>query len=167
MRLLRIAIIILTTLLIGLMFTSQIRTLNLIKSDGQTVYLDLRPADPRALMLGDYMQLRYAEERLPSGAKLKTIPPQGAFIMTLDDNNVAAFNRLDDGQKLAPNEVKFNYTRTYRSITFGAPRFYFQNGTAQDYEAARYGVFKVDGTGTAILVNLADDDREIIRPKPN
>lgn len=167
MKVLRIAIIVLTTLFIGWVFTSQIRTLNMIKSDGQTVFLDLRPADPRALMLGDYMQLRYVEERLPKGSKLKKIPPKGAFIMSLDDKNVAEFNRLDEGQGLESNEVKFNYKRTRRSITFGAPRFYFENGTAEDYEAARYGVFKVDEMGTAILVNLADDDRVTIRPKPN
>jgi uncharacterized membrane-anchored protein len=62
--------------------------------------------------------------------------------------------------------VKFNYTRTNRALTFGAPRFYFENGMAQDYEDARYGVFKVAPDGRAILVNLADDKFQIINPKP-
>lgn len=166
MKFIRIAIILLTTAVIGWMFSSQIRSLNIVKSDGQTVFMDLRPVDPRALMLGDYMRLRYAEERLPEGLKVNEIPPKGAFIMTLDANNVATFNRLDDGVALGPNEIKINYTRTNRSVTFGAPRFYFENGTAEDYEPARYGVFKVDKTGRAILVNLADDNRQIIKPKP-
>jgi len=166
MKSLRVLVILLTTLMIGWMFTSQIRVLNGVKMDGETVFLDLRPADPRALMLGDYMRLRYAEERLPRDVEIDGIAPKGSFVMRLDENNVASFKRLDDGRALAKNEVKINYTRTHRSLTFGAPRFYFENGTAKDYEAARYGVFKVDDSGRAILVNLADEARQIIRPKP-
>ena len=47
---------------IGSLFGSQIIELEGIKKDGETVFLDLRPADPRALLLGDYMALRYTEE---------------------------------------------------------------------------------------------------------
>ncbi len=166
MRAFRIAVIVVTTGLIAWLFTSQILALNAVKDEGQTVLLDLRPVDPRALMLGDYMTLAYAEERVPSGVSLGTLPPKGAFVMELDANNVASFKRLDDGAGLVPSEVKFNYTRTNRALTFGAPRFYFENGMAQDYEDARYGVFKVAPDGRAILVNLADDKFQIINPKP-
>ncbi len=166
MKLIRIAIILLTTILILGMFRSQILSLNTVKTDGQTVLLDLRPVDPRALMLGDYMRLRYAEERVPEGVTIKDLPPKGAFMMRLDENDIASFVSLDEGQALGEDEVRFNYTRTNRSLTFGAPRFYFENGTAEDYEPARYGVFKVDASGRAILVNLAKEDFAIIRPKP-
>ena len=166
MTLIRFAIIIITTVFILGLFGTQIKSLNAVKAEGQTVFMDLRPVDPRALMLGDYMRLRYAEERVPEGKSVKDLPPKGAFVMRLDDNNVASFVRVDEGKSLGEKEIRFNYTRTNRSLTFGAPRFYFENGTAEDYESARYGVFKVDETGRAILVNLAKDDFEIIRPKP-
>ncbi len=166
MKLIRFAIIIITTVFILGLFGTQIKSLNAVKAEGQTVFMDLRPVDPRALMLGDYMRLRYAEERVPEGKSVKDLPPKGAFVMRLDDNNVASFVRVDEGKSLGEKEIRFNYTRTNRSLTFGAPRFYFENGTAEDYESARYGVFKVDETGRAILVNLAKDDFEIIRPKP-
>ena len=166
MTLIRFAIIIITTVFILGLFGTQIKSLNAVKAEGQTVFMDLRPVDPRALMLGDYMRLRYAEERVPEGKSVKDQPPKGAFVMRLDDNNVASFVRVDEGKSLGEKEIRFNYTRTNRSLTFGAPRFYFENGTAEDYESARYGVFKVDETGRTILVNLAKDDFEIIRPKP-
>lgn len=58
-----------------------------------------------------------------------------------------------------------------RGITFGAPRYYFQNGTAETYQGAEYGVFKVSPSGRAILVGLADSAfdeilKVWIRPQP-
>ena len=32
-------------------------------ASGETLYLELAPVDPRSLMQGDYMRLRYAVER--------------------------------------------------------------------------------------------------------
>ena len=36
---------------------------------GRTVLLGLRPADPRSLMQGDYMELRYAEALVPAASE--------------------------------------------------------------------------------------------------
>lgn len=164
MKIIRLIIILFTTAFIAWLFASQIIALNKVREDGQTVYLDLRPVDPRALMLGDYMRLRYAEERVPEGMDIDDLPPKGAFVMTLNENNVGRFSHLDSKAKIASNQVKFNYTRTNRSLTFGAPRFYFENGTAETYENASYGVFKVSPAGKAILVNLADEEFKTLRP---
>ncbi|CAM3791686.1 GDYXXLXY domain-containing protein [Litorimonas haliclonae] len=164
MKIIRLIIILITTAFIAWLFGSQIIALNKVRDDGQTVYLDLRPVDPRALMLGDYMRLRYTEERVPEGRDIDDLPPKGAFVMTLNENNVGSFSHLDSKAKISSNEVRFNYTRTNRSLTFGAPRFYFENGTAQTYENARYGVFKVSPAGKAILVNLADEKFKTLRP---
>ena len=157
-------VILLTTAFIAWVFGSQISDLKKVREEGRTVYLDLQPVDPRALMLGDYMRLRYAEERVPEGMDIDDLPPKGAFVMTLNENNVGSFSHLDSKAKIASNQVRFNYTRTNRSLTFGAPRFYFENGTAETYENARYGVFKVSPAGKAILVNLADEEFRTLRP---
>lgn len=146
------------------LFGSQIKTLENIKENGRTVLLDLRPVDPRALMMGDFMALRYAEEvsqELP-----EELPPKGQFILSLDENKIGTFKKLADGSSLAANEVKINYIRRSRGVTFGAPRYYFQNGTAETYEQADYGIFKVAPSGRAILVGLADDKfKEILPPE--
>ena len=164
MKTIRLIVILLTTAFIAWMFGSQITALNMVRTEGQTVYLDLRPVDPRALMLGDYMRLRYTEERVPEGRDIDDLPPKGAFVMTLNENKVGTFSHLESNAQIASNQVRFNYTRTNRSLTFGAPRFYFENGTAETYENARYGVFKVSPTGKAILVDLADEEFKTLRP---
>jgi len=51
-------------------------------------------------------------------------------------------------------------------VTFGAPRYYFQNGTAETYENADYGIFKVSPKGRAVLVGMADKQfKEILQPE--
>jgi len=143
-------------------FGSQITALENIKKDGEYVLLDLRPADPRALMMGDFMALRYVEERanrLPKG-----LPPSGQFILSLDENKVGRFKRLADEAALGPEEVRINFIRRKRGVTFGAPRYYFQNGTARAYEGADYGIFKISPKGRAVLVGLADESFKKIEP---
>jgi uncharacterized membrane-anchored protein len=162
MTVLRYGLIALGALGIAGLFGSQIAALEGIRTDGQTVLLDLRPADPRALMMGDFMALRYQEELsrdLPTD-----FAPSGQFVLTLDGNQVGRFARLADEAPLAETEIRINYIRQKRGVTFGAPRFYFENGTAEAYEAADYGIFKVSPTGRAILVGLADEAFKEITP---
>lgn len=161
----RYGLIALGALGIAALFGSQILTLESIKTEGQTVLLDLRPADPRALMMGDFMALRYAEEvqrDLPDD-----LAPSGQFVLTLDENRVGRFSRVAGGEDLLDGEVRINYIKQRWGVTFGAPRFYFQNGTAETYEQADYGIFKIAPSGRAILVGLADEDFKKIEPPSN
>ena len=146
------------------LFISQIKDLENIRRDGETILLDLRPADPRALMMGDFMALAYVEEN--SGILPKDLAPSGQIILTLDKNGLGKVSRIADTRNLSENEIRINYVRRSRGITFGAPRYYFQNGTAETYQGAEYGVFKVSPSGRAILVGLADSAfDEILAPK--
>lgn len=162
MSILRYGLIGLGALGIAGLFGSQIQTLETIKIEGETVLLDLRPVDPRALMMGDFMALAYAEER-PASLR-RDLTSSGQFILTLDENKVGRFSRVSEGGDLSPNEVRINYIRQRRGVTFGAPRYYFQNGTAETYEQADYGIFRVSPSGRAILVGLADEDFKEIKP---
>ena len=165
MSLLRYSLIALGGLGIAGLFGSQIKALENIKDNGKTVLLDLRPVDPRALMMGDFMALRYTEE--VSRSIPDDLPPSGQFILTLDENRVGTFNRLADDSNPAKGEIKINYIRQRRGVTFGAPRYYFQNGTAETYENADYGIFKIAPSGRAILVGLADERFAEIHPPKN
>jgi len=165
MRALRYELIGLGALCIAALFGSQISTLEGIRNDGKTVLLDLRPADPRALMMGDFMALRYAEERpmnLPND-----LAPSGQFVLTLDENKVGSFSRVANEDVLAESEIRINYVKQRWGVTFGAPRYYFQNGTAELYEQADYGIFKISPSGRAILIGLADENFEKIEPPNN
>ena len=162
MSIIRYALIGIGAVGIAGLFGSQIKTLEEIKRTGEVVLLDLRPVDPRALMMGDFMALRYVEE---AGRDLpKDLPPKGQFVLSLDENKVGSYLRVRNGEALAEGEVPINYIRRRFGVTFGAPRYYFQNGTAELYEAADYGIFRVSPAGRAILVGLADEDFVQIRP---
>ena len=167
MSILRYGLISIGGLAIAGLFGSQIKTLEDIKDTGQTVLLDLRPVDPRALMMGDFMALRYAEERNSDIPKTSELEPSGQFILKRDENNVGTFVRVSDGGALAADEFRINYIRQKRDVTFGAPRYYFQNGTAETYEAGEYGIFKVSPSGRAILVGLADENFKMIEAPKN
>lgn len=148
-----------------LFVNSQIKALDLIKTEGETVLLQLRPVDPRAFMQGDFMVLRYSTDVLPDPGANQSA--SGKAILTLDENRAGVFNRVDDGTPLGDNEIRINFTRVFRGEkSYGGERFFFQEGTAGIYEDADYGVFKVGASGRAILVGLAGEDFKTLKPEP-
>ena len=66
----------------------------------------------------------------------------------------ASFVRLDDGSPLQADEFLLAY-RGYEVLT-AAPAFYFQEGTAQQYTGAKFGVFKLASDSKTLLVGLVD-----------
>ncbi len=160
---LRIAVVLAALAVSLYKFNTGIAAMNRVKQDGQTILLQLRPVDPRALMLGDYMTLTYNRDVYPVSSK--GLDAEGSLVLTLDENNVATFARRDDGTKLADSEIRVKYALKSGGANFGSARFYFQEGTAKTYEAARYGVFKVSDAGHMILVAMAGENFETLVPQ--
>lgn len=139
-------------------------------ASGTRVYLELAPVDPRSLMQGDYMALRYAIasaaraaiERPVTGDRFRTELParDGRMIAAIDAKGAAAYRRLDDGQPLAPDEVYLRYRVRGGEIRFATNAFFFEEGTAGRYTAARYGEFRVARDGDLILTGLRGKDLE-------
>ncbi|WP_375603982.1 GDYXXLXY domain-containing protein [Wolbachia endosymbiont of Anurida maritima] len=71
-----------------------------IKKHGETLLLELAPADPRSLMQGDYMQLRYAIERNTPVQELALQQKRGYMVISPDENNVAQFVRFHNKGKI-------------------------------------------------------------------
>jgi uncharacterized membrane-anchored protein len=136
-----------------------------ITQDGTLVYLQLRPVDPRALMQGDYMALGYAGDIYPEDTD--GLPASGTLVLKLDENAVATYARRDDGTALRAYEIRINYALHGTRVEYGGGRYFFQEGTADAYTPARYGVFRVSPEGRAILVALADENRTILSPTPD
>ena len=69
-----------------------------------------------------------------------------------------------NSEELAENErlLRFNFRGRPEVAT---DSFFFQEGKAKAFEAARYGIFKLDSDGSLLLVDLADKNREPISPK--
>lgn len=137
-----------------------------IVEDGRQVLLRLAPVDPRSLIQGDYMRLRYHGEVFPERDNHQELPWRGTVILVLDEFGVARFARIDDGAPLAPDEIRLAYRsgRRFGSLRYGAESFFFQEGHASLYADADFGVLRVDRDGASVLVGLAGKDGTLIVP---
>ena len=163
--------------LLGLALVLVVMTRNIIKYEahlttGDTVLLALAPVDPRGFMQGDYMTLSYALER-DVFAALNRDPgsyptnEDGYVIVALDNNKVAQFVRLAANQPkgLATNEMAIHYRIRNGAMQLATNAFFFQEGHGEAFEAAEYGLFRVNDKGEPLLTNLVDDDFAVISPK--
>ncbi|MBI1889926.1 MAG: GDYXXLXY domain-containing protein [Burkholderiales bacterium] len=129
---------------------------------GRVVLLELAPVDPRSLMQGDYMALNYkvANEAFPRGnwKELK----DGHLVVALDEKGVGNFKRLADGAPQAANEALLRYRIRDSRPKFATNAFFFQEGHAKVYEAARYGEFRVAASGDMILTAMRGADFKVL-----
>jgi len=137
---------------------------------GATAYLKLRPVDPRSLMQGDYMRLRFeladkiieALPKKPMGSSNwhnRIDATDGYAVVALDDKRVASFKSLyKEGETLAKNEIKMQYRVRNGRVKFATNAFFFQEGTAKTYEAAKFGQFRVNNHGGLLLAAMFDKD---------
>jgi uncharacterized membrane-anchored protein len=123
-------------------------------ANGRSMLLRLAPHDPRSLMQGDYMTLRYALAREIPEAQLQD---KGCIVVSLDEHQVAKFVRIHQKEELSPGEHLLFY-RNRGGLRLGAESFLFQEGDADLYATARYGNLKVDESGTSVLVGLRGDN---------
>jgi uncharacterized membrane-anchored protein len=134
-----------------------------IVSEGREVLVTLAPIDPRSLMQGDYMDLRFALRDQIRAARASGAAPsdpdggayEGAFgraPIRLDANGVASLD-WDNPQP----ELAIRYRIRHGQVWLGTNAFFFEEGEALRFTPARFGVFRVDAdSGEAVLVGLAD-----------
>lgn len=121
---------------------------------GVTMLLELAPRDPRSLMQGDYMALRYAlanEGEIRRGRR-------GRLVVQLDDQGVAKFIRVHAQEPMAAGEHLLRFSRGPRGVRIGTDSFFFQEGHAKFYANARYGELRVSPSGESVLVGLRNAD---------
>lgn len=59
-------------------------------------------------------------------------------------------------EQLQADEFLLTYKLRGYEVLTAAPVFYFQEGTAQQYTGARFGVFRLAPDGKTLLVGLED-----------
>ena len=123
-------------------------------SRGQPIFLELAPVDPRSLIQGDYMALRY---KIATELETQELPPRGKLVIKVAETGVASFVRIDDGTPLATDERLLNYYQHDGQIDLGPTSFFFQEGNGDLYTDAKYGELRVDSSGTSILIGLRDE----------
>ena len=132
-------------------------------ASGRTMLLELIPVDPRSLIQGDYMQLRYAIDRDIPKSQLQR--DKGQIVVSLGADDVARFVRVHGGEKLREGEYLLFY-RNRGALRLGAESFMFQEGDAGLYSEAKYGELKVDASGSSVLVGLRGKDFKPLGKKP-
>lgn len=158
MRVDRIAIVaawLLVVLAVMYAVTGHERTLR----DGQLVLLELAPVDPRSLMQGDYMALRFAvDDQLfaedgswPTYAHLH-VGAEGRAVLAGTGNQPSS----------EPGMISMRIRQAERRASVGPNAFFFQEGTAAVYEKAHWGGFRVAADGTALLTALYDEDLQLL-----
>jgi len=127
---------------------------------GKAVLLELAPVDPRSLMQGDYMALRFKAANEAFGGRIdeRRMPSDGKLVLSLDDRNIAVFKRFDGGAPLSANEIVIRYRIRGDKPKFATNAFFFQEGHADYYAKARFGEFRVAENGECILTGLRDEN---------
>lgn len=150
-----------------------------ILTHGQTVVLALAPVDPRSLMQGDYMALRFAAEQ-ETRQWLEQAPAQvaaavkaqrgGWLVLRADTHGVhhveavlavfpdAAGGGADAGQGTAPLLLEFRLRD--RGVRIVTDAWFFPEGQAERYEQAGYGELRVSRSGVGLLTRMLDEQRQ-------
>ncbi len=163
-----------TIALLGLIIILAVMTVNVAKyeshlASGNQVLLELAPVDPRGFMQGDYMTLRYAleDDVLDEFYKSNSsnLSTEGYVIVTLDNHKVGKFTRLTEAKpdSLAPNEMAIYFRIRNDTMKLATNAFFFQEGYAEAFEAAEYGLFRVNDKGKPLLTDMVDSEFKVIK----
>jgi uncharacterized membrane-anchored protein len=123
-------------------------------ANGRTIFLELAPVDPRSMMQGDYIALRF---RIQTEIATKPDLRDGYVVAGVDDRRVATFRRMDNGAPLGADELKLFYRVRTKQAKFGTNAYFFQEGDAGKFSGARYGEARVAKDGQMLLVGLRDE----------
>lgn len=128
-------------------------------SSGEVVLLRLAPVDPRSLMQGDYMRLNYEIARELTSRDARTTQNKGGdtLVIRLDAHQVATLVADGKPDRLASDERLLQVHQSERQWQIGPDAYFFEEGTGEQYEAARYGEFRLQADGRTLLVGLRDE----------
>jgi uncharacterized membrane-anchored protein len=147
------AVILLGALLVLASVNNSIYGKEQVIRSGERIYLELAPVDPRSLMQGDYMALRFQLADAIDQPLSSVVSSAGLRApIVLDERGVAT---------LAPGGADSDLFIRYRirngRVWLGTNAYFFEEGNASRFAAAHYGEFRLDrASGEAVLVGLRD-----------
>jgi uncharacterized membrane-anchored protein len=155
------AVLVAAFLLVAAVTLLAIRSHERTLAEGAVVLAALAPVDPRSLMQGDYMALRFAiDDELPQRrgeADARIDPPPIFAYLAVDGEGRASLAGV--GDSLTPpvaGQVAMRIRWRGGHPSIGPNAYFFQEGTAERFAAARWGEFRVNPNGSALLTQLRD-----------
>ena len=153
-----------------------------ILNNGNIINLELMPVDPRSIMQGDYMDLRYEmsqqirkaltakqsdeNEALSKsrdfGNSNRLLPSKYFAVVTLDDNRLAKFDRILDDSPLGEHEFILEFRVRNNRVQFATNAFFFAEGDEPVFRDAKYGQFRVNTEGELLLSKMLDMNFNVI-----
>lgn len=134
-------------------------------ANGQPLFVELAPVDPRSLMQGDYMRLRFkmpADEGRDAGRLLRA--ERLYAVAQRDARGVAQLLRIRQANEpLAAGEFLLQLTPKNGDWVLVTDAWFFREGDGERWAQARFGEFRVLPDGRALLVGMADAQ---LRPIP-
>jgi uncharacterized membrane-anchored protein len=131
---------------------------NLI-AHGQPLFVQLVPVDPRSLMQGDYMALRFD---LPSDMSFADTPLASGqrphVVARRDARGIATDLHPDRGAPLASDELRVELSPKNGNWVLVTDAWFFKEGEGERWAQAKYGEFRVTPDGRALLVGLRGVD---------
>lgn len=158
------ALLVLCVALVLGLCAQTVRSYEQLLASGKVVFLALAPVDPRSLMQGDYMQLRYALDGDINAPNRGDEPPPAYAYLTLNDQHQASALTLGGEVNAAPAGTVAVRLRpcawrgTGRCLS--ATEFFFQEGQAAQFEQARWAEIVVRADGVNLLKGLRNADME-------
>ena len=128
---------------------------------GQPVFVALAPVDPRSLMQGDFMALRFAVPSEQADSLHDKAGGRRPYVVARRDaSGIASLLRLDQGTPLARDEFRIELAPKRGGWVLVTDAWFFKEGEAERWTRARYGEFRVGSDGRALLVGLRGAELE-------
>ncbi len=85
-----------------------------------------------------------------------------SVIVQLDAQRRASFVALDQQQSLSNDQLRLQFRLRNGQVKFATNGFFFQEGTGELYEQAKYGLFRVGKHGNLLLTHLVDAELQTL-----
>lgn len=134
--------------------------------NGQPVFVQLAPVDPRSLMQGDYMQLNFAlPDRLRWGDREDGDPARPTVLVRPNPGVPSAYTLHVPaaGEPREQGDLEVPLSAKNGGWVFVTDAWFFKEGDAERFAKARYGEFRILPNGSALLVGMADEQLRPIR----
>ena len=158
----RLGVIGVMTVVVLALVNVQISGKERIVEEGTTVLLQLAPIDPRSLLQGDYMALRYAMADEVAQAAEAAGVRDGTVVIELDENREAGFLSIHEGEALATGQHLLQFRKRGETVRLASDAFFFEEGQEEAYRPARFGELRVGEDGAAVLIGLRDEQYTVM-----
>ena len=142
----------------------------------KSIFIELKPVDPRSILQGDYMALAY-ELNLQSLKALAESESDALDQVIFNHSSIPAKVILDSQNRVVRTILDINNSYAGQRLILKNPEnrfqalypasrsFLFAEGLAQCYEKAKYAEFKVNPKGEAILFDLRGEQLQPLNCK--